>query len=68
MERKCKNCQCFEPKEKGGGTCKARAPEPQVVTSTVKVYVTVFPPVDLDSGCYHDFVEAKIESDGDTIE
>ncbi len=77
MEKLCKNCQCFDPIRKGGGVCKARAPQPQIVKLPKGEYVTVFPPVDLNSGCEHDFVEAKFEnmirpgvseeSDGDTV-
>lgn len=60
-EKRCKNCECWEPKDIGGGICKARAPStiPLVGNLEGKLITLVQPTTNAEDGCYHDYVPAE---------
>ena len=62
MEKKCKNCECWESKNDGTGEglCLAHAPKSILMIATNKEISIIRPTTKPDERCVHDFVEAKI--------
>lgn len=62
MEKTCKNCKCWEPKNNSSdGVCKARAPQTTIMKPTTDGLTLVRPSTVANDWCIHDFVAATID-------